>query len=124
MDTTATPKSLAAVTHKPDSTGGLSIVDKRALPRHLQGAHLQAAMLEALAALVTIHARRHPTVLLLEDWHWADESSASLLEHLLPLVETESAVQLAGYPDRVLRREHRGDAPLRGSRECVCDERQ
>jgi L-lactate dehydrogenase (cytochrome) len=36
MDTTATPKSLAAVTHKPDSTGGLSIVDKRALPRHLQ----------------------------------------------------------------------------------------
>ena len=36
MDTTATPKSLAAVTHKPDSIGGLSIVDKRALPRHLQ----------------------------------------------------------------------------------------
>jgi len=36
MDTTATPKSLASVTHKPDSVGGLSIVDKRALPRHLQ----------------------------------------------------------------------------------------
>src|ERR1051325_4704343 len=36
MDTTATPKSLAADTHKLDSTGGLSIVDKRALPRHLQ----------------------------------------------------------------------------------------
>ena len=36
MDTTATPKSLAADAHKPDSTGGLSIVDKRALPRHLQ----------------------------------------------------------------------------------------
>jgi len=36
MDTTAIPKSLAPVALKPDSTGGLSIVDKRALPRHLQ----------------------------------------------------------------------------------------
>jgi L-lactate dehydrogenase (cytochrome) len=36
MDTTATPKSLAPVTHKVDSTGALAIVDKRALPRHLQ----------------------------------------------------------------------------------------
>ena len=36
MDTTAIPKSLAPTELKPDSTGGLSIVDKRALPRHLQ----------------------------------------------------------------------------------------
>ena len=36
MDTTATPNALAPVAPKPDSTGGLSIVDKRALPRHLQ----------------------------------------------------------------------------------------
>jgi len=36
MDTTATPQSLTAVAHKSDSLGGLSIVDKRALPRHLQ----------------------------------------------------------------------------------------
>ena len=36
MDTTAIPKSLAPTALKPDSTGGLSIVDKRALPRHLQ----------------------------------------------------------------------------------------
>jgi L-lactate dehydrogenase (cytochrome) len=36
MDTTAIPKSLASVTHKVDSNGALAIVDKRALPRHLQ----------------------------------------------------------------------------------------
>src|SRR5262245_7708446 len=36
MDTTATPNSLAPAALKPDSTGGLSIVDKRALPRHLR----------------------------------------------------------------------------------------
>jgi len=33
-------------------------------------------------------ARDRPLVLVFEDWHWADESSAALLEHLLPLVET------------------------------------
>jgi len=30
-------------------------------------------------------ARRRPLVVAFEDWHWADASSASLLEHLLPL---------------------------------------
>ena len=36
MDTTAIPKALAPTELKPDSMGSLSIVDKRALPRHLQ----------------------------------------------------------------------------------------
>jgi tetratricopeptide (TPR) repeat protein/class 3 adenylate cyclase len=52
------------------------------LPRHLQGEHLQTAMLEALAALVTLQARRRPLVLLLEDWHWSDEASRRALEQL------------------------------------------
>ncbi|MFL5562776.1 MAG: protein kinase domain-containing protein [Gemmatimonadaceae bacterium] len=52
------------------------------LPRHMQGEHLQAAMLEALAALITLHARQRPTVLLLEDWHWADEASRIALGQL------------------------------------------
>lgn len=30
-------------------------------------------------------ARRRPLVVAFEDWHWADASSAALLEHLLPL---------------------------------------
>lgn len=32
-------------------------------------------------------ARTRPTILVFEDLHWMDESSAHLLEHLLPLVE-------------------------------------
>ena len=52
------------------------------LPRHLQGEHLQAAMLEALAALITLQARRRPLVVLLEDWHWSDEASRRALEQL------------------------------------------
>ena len=55
------------------------------LPRHLQGEHLQAAMLEALAAAVTLHARHEPTVILLEDWHWADEASRAALEQLVDI---------------------------------------
>lgn len=34
-------------------------------------------------------AAERPLVLIFEDWHWADGSSAALLEHLLPLTETE-----------------------------------
>ncbi len=52
------------------------------LPKHLHGEHLQAAMLEALTAVFTLHARGRPTVLLLEDWHWADEASRAALEQL------------------------------------------
>ena len=32
-------------------------------------------------------AYERPLILVFEDWHWADQSSAGLLEHLLPLVE-------------------------------------
>jgi class 3 adenylate cyclase/tetratricopeptide (TPR) repeat protein len=30
---------------------------------------------------------KEPLVVILEDWHWADDSSGALLEHLMPLVE-------------------------------------
>jgi tetratricopeptide (TPR) repeat protein/class 3 adenylate cyclase len=74
------------------------------LPRHLQGEHLQAAMLEALAALLTLQSRHRPLVLVLEDWHWSDEASRRALEQLAdvapahPLLlvvscRTESGVQ-------------------------------
>ena len=36
MDTTTTAPQTAAIAPKPDTLGGLSFVDKRALPRHLQ----------------------------------------------------------------------------------------
>jgi class 3 adenylate cyclase/tetratricopeptide (TPR) repeat protein len=45
-------------------------------------------------------ARARPVVLELEDWQWADESSSGLLDHLLPLTETEPLlVCFAGRAD-------------------------
>ncbi len=45
-------------------------------------------------------ASERPMVLVFEDWHWADESSAELLEHLLPLVETSALlICCVGRPD-------------------------
>jgi tetratricopeptide (TPR) repeat protein/class 3 adenylate cyclase len=61
------------------------------LPRYLRGEHFQAAMLEALAAFFTSYAQRAPALLLLEDWHWADEASRQALRHL---AETVSACPL------------------------------
>jgi len=56
------------------------------LPRHLRGEPLQAAMLDALAAIFTSYAQRSPTLLLLEDWHWADDASKQALRHLTEVV--------------------------------------
>jgi serine/threonine protein kinase/tetratricopeptide (TPR) repeat protein/class 3 adenylate cyclase len=56
------------------------------LPRHLRGEHLQAAMLDALAAIFTCCAQRSPILLLLEDWHWADDASKQALRRLTEVV--------------------------------------
>ncbi len=46
-------------------------------------------------------AQEQPTVLAFEDFHWADESSARLLEHLLPLVKKAPILFLiSGRPYR------------------------
>ncbi len=55
------------------------------LPRHLQGEHLQGAMLEALAALITVRSHHRPLVILLEDWHWSDDASRRALEQLMEI---------------------------------------
>jgi class 3 adenylate cyclase/Tfp pilus assembly protein PilF len=56
------------------------------VPRHLQGEPLQAAMLEALVTIFTSHARRTPTLMLLEDWHWVDDASREVLRQLAEVV--------------------------------------
>jgi predicted ATPase/class 3 adenylate cyclase len=56
------------------------------VPRHLHGEHYRLAMQEALAALLTLLARRRPTAMLLEDWHWADEASHGVLQQVAELV--------------------------------------
>lgn len=56
------------------------------VPKHLQGDPFRLALQEALAALLTLTARRRPTVLLLEDWHWVDDASHAVLKQLAEMV--------------------------------------
>ncbi|AMW05772.1 hypothetical protein GEMMAAP_15145 [Gemmatimonas phototrophica] len=65
--------------------------DAHPVPDHLKGELFQVAMLSAVAALFTTGAQSAPAVLLLEDWHWADEGSRAALRQM---VEVVSAVPL------------------------------
>ncbi|WP_373060478.1 serine/threonine-protein kinase PknK [Gemmatimonas sp.] len=56
------------------------------VPDALRGERFQGAMLEAIAALYTLGSRTTPTLLLLEDWHWADEASRAALRQLAEVV--------------------------------------
>jgi tetratricopeptide (TPR) repeat protein/class 3 adenylate cyclase len=60
--------------------------DSHPLPPYLSGERLQAAMLDAIAALFTLGARGTPTALLLEDWQWADEGSRAALRQLSEII--------------------------------------
>jgi class 3 adenylate cyclase/tetratricopeptide (TPR) repeat protein len=62
------------------------------LPRHLQGEHLQAALVDALAALFTVLSRQRTLVVLLEDWHWADSASRAVLGRMREIVTTKRLV--------------------------------
>lgn len=52
------------------------------LPRHLRGDHLQQAVPEALATILTQLVAGSPRVFLLEDWHWSDAGSRETLRRL------------------------------------------
>jgi class 3 adenylate cyclase len=70
------------------------------LPSHLQGEELRYAVHEALAALPTLYAQRRPTVLILEDWHWADEASDAALRHLIGVIARSPLLVMVTYrPD-------------------------
>jgi class 3 adenylate cyclase/tetratricopeptide (TPR) repeat protein len=61
----------------------LSISDEaHPLPESLRDERLRLALQDALAALLSHCARREPIVVLLEDWHWADDASDATLRHL------------------------------------------
>lgn len=62
--------------------------DEFALPKHLQGEHLHAALLEAIVALVMASAQQTPLLLLLEDWHWADDASREVLLRIAEVVDS------------------------------------
>src|SRR5579863_7175053 len=54
-----------------------------ALPPGLAGEEYRLALEAALVALIGAWAGRNPTVLVLEDWHWADEPSRAALSTLM-----------------------------------------
>ena len=73
----------------------LSIPSAYHLPAHLQGEELQYAVQEALAAIATLNAQRRPTVLILEDWHWADEASDAALRYLIGVMAQSPLLVIA-----------------------------
>jgi serine/threonine protein kinase/tetratricopeptide (TPR) repeat protein len=56
--------------------------DEHSLPSQLQGEDLRFAILEALSAIFTLKTRSGGVLILLEDWHWADEGSEQALKKL------------------------------------------
>lgn len=64
--------------------------DEFPLPRDLRGEHLQQAVPEALAALLTRFASAAATVLWLEDCHWSDEGSRAALHRLIEIAPAHS----------------------------------
>jgi class 3 adenylate cyclase/tetratricopeptide (TPR) repeat protein len=65
----------------------LSVPSKdHTLPKNLYGQKLKNAIYQAIAALHILNSKRQPMVLILEDWHWADEASNSTLRHLVSLI--------------------------------------
>lgn len=60
------------------------------LPRHLQGEHLRAALLEALTAIVVALAQRTTTLVLLEDWQWVDDASRDALGRMLEIIDAHA----------------------------------
>ncbi|HVL67514.1 MAG TPA: tetratricopeptide repeat protein [Vicinamibacterales bacterium] len=70
------------------------------VPRHLQGEHLHAAMVDAVVALIMATAQQSPLLLLLEDWHWADDASHEVLQRLADVVDSlPLAIVVATRPE-------------------------
>jgi class 3 adenylate cyclase/tetratricopeptide (TPR) repeat protein len=66
--------------------------------KYLDGQGLRRQVFTCTRQLFERLARHKPVVLMLEDWHWADQSSVGLAEHLLPL--TQSAKLLVCHTTR------------------------
>ena len=57
--------------------------DQYPLPEELSGEKLKQTIQEALVTINTLNTKRTTMVLILEDWHWADEASEeTLIKHL------------------------------------------
>ncbi|WP_198156989.1 AAA family ATPase [Aquincola tertiaricarbonis] len=60
-----------------------------ALPSTLEGHARRHALGQSLVAAITVAAQSAPLVLLFDDWHWADEASAEVMEQLVEVVASQ-----------------------------------
>ena len=67
------------------------------LPAHLKGQELINEIQKALAVIITLNTKTQPMVLLLEDWHWADEASDSALKHLVSVITPHPLMLMVIY---------------------------
>jgi predicted ATPase/serine/threonine protein kinase len=76
--------------------------EKFPFPKHLEGENLRLAILDALTAFVLVK-KKGPVLVLIEDWHWADEASQNALKQIVEMVSEHSAmVVVSGRPDSSL----------------------
>jgi class 3 adenylate cyclase/tetratricopeptide (TPR) repeat protein len=76
----------------------LSILsEKYLLPKHLHGQELTNALQEAIAAINILNSTRQPMVVIMEDWHWADEASDSALKHMISVIASHPLMVLVIY---------------------------
>jgi class 3 adenylate cyclase/tetratricopeptide (TPR) repeat protein len=67
------------------------------LPKHLHGQELTNAIQKALAAINILNSKRKPYVVILEDWHWADEASDLALKHIISVIASHPVMVLVIY---------------------------
>ena len=99
----------------------LSIPSDRPLSSEVSGDQLRLIIIESIAAILTVASTSRPCVLLLEDWHWADEASKAALLQLCELVPAFPIMILAthrpGYGvtwNALAQHRHLALAPLEG----------
>ena len=74
------------------------------LPLRPQGDEQRRAFEEALAAFITLNSQHMPVVVLLEDWHWADEASVSALHFLKSFVGSHPLlIMVSCRPEQALQ---------------------
>jgi len=83
--------SLLGLPLLPDDENALAFMDPGSLRQRV---------FDAVAAIIVGIAAHRPLVLELEDLHWADQTSIELIEHLLPLVDSNPVLLLLLFRPR------------------------
>jgi DNA-binding CsgD family transcriptional regulator/tetratricopeptide (TPR) repeat protein len=91
--------------HAPVSSSGRESLSRVRLEQDLG----QLQLFDAVLGLLTAVAQRRPVVLLVEDLHWADESTRNLLSFLLSRLRSGRILVVGSYREEDVHRRH----PLR-----------